>query len=99
LRFFVANKAELIDFETISKLSSIDQGIDIVNYKSKNLIDFIYKKMESTLLKDKETFIIYLYKKMESTLVKDKETFIIYLEELHESEASLLKAFNDYLKL
>ena len=80
MRFFVANKAELIDFETISKLSSIDQGIDIVNYKSKNLIDFIYKKMESTL-------------------VKDKETFIIYLEELHESEASLLKAFNDYLKL
>lgn len=66
LRFFVANKAELIDFETISQLSSIDHLMEFVELKGKILIDFIYAKMESTSLEDKNTLIIHLGELIES---------------------------------
>ncbi|WP_397446031.1 hypothetical protein [Polaribacter sp. R77954] len=66
LAFFVANKAELIDFKTISQLSSMESLSKFVAFKGKIVIDFIYKKMESTAAKDKETLIIHLEELMET---------------------------------
>ncbi|PQJ78140.1 hypothetical protein [Polaribacter porphyrae] len=66
LRFFVANKAELIDFETISQLSSMDHLSEFVVYKGKILVDFIYQKMESKDFKDKNTLVIQLEELVES---------------------------------
>ena len=45
LRFFIANKAELVPFEMISQLLEIEMHNDALDEKMKRLIDFTYENV------------------------------------------------------
>ena len=46
LRFFINNKAELLDYETISKLLDIETQSDLLQLKTGRLSDFVYENID-----------------------------------------------------
>lgn len=60
LRFFVANKAELIDYEIISKLSEIEFSRENLRKKTDKMADFAYDNLESTTEEAKYKLAIYM---------------------------------------
>ncbi|MEM7372377.1 MAG: hypothetical protein AAF587_27405 [Bacteroidota bacterium] len=68
LRFFISDKAELIDYETISMLSEIEFHSETVKTKTQNLVNHLYNKLDSTNKSDKHKFAIYLSDIMNSEL-------------------------------
>ncbi len=66
LRFFISNKAELIDYEIISSLSEIDFLSEAVKMKTERLLNYLYDNMENTNESAKNKFVIYLADVVES---------------------------------
>ncbi len=66
LRFFIANKAELIEYEIISNLSEIELLSEALKIKTQKLIDFLYDNMDSTEKVDKNKFIVFLKEVIET---------------------------------
>lgn len=66
IRFFISNKAELIDYEIISSLSEIEFLSEAVKMKTERLLDYLYDNMESTNESAKYKFVIYLADVVES---------------------------------
>ena len=60
LRFFIANKAELIDYEIISDLSKIEFLRETLNMKRDNLTAHVYEHMEGTSEEHKYKLAVYL---------------------------------------
>ncbi len=60
LRFFVANKAELIEYDIISQLSDIESTTDILEKKMDNLLDFSYSILDKTDQVNKTKLLIHL---------------------------------------
>lgn len=60
LRFFVSNKAELLDFETIAMLLSIENQSNVLYQKLSRLTDFLYTYVSSNSLEAKQEFAIFL---------------------------------------
>lgn len=66
IRFFISNKAELIDYEIISSLSEIEFLSEAVKMKTERLLNYLYDNMESTNESAKYKFVIYLADVVES---------------------------------
>jgi len=66
LRFFIANKAELVDYKIISQLSEIESHSTILQAKTDRLIDFVYEEVNSTETDSKELFVMHLLNVMDS---------------------------------
>jgi|GEM_PF-1046396 len=66
LRFFVANKAELVDFNVISQLLDIESRTEILSAKIERLADFVYENLNNTSVGSKLTFTFLLYDIIES---------------------------------
>lgn len=58
LRFFISNKAELVDFEIISQLLVIEEQTKILSDKTKRLADFAYEHMND---KESDTKLEFVY--------------------------------------
>jgi len=78
LRFFIANKAELVDFNVISQLLEIESQSDILNEKIERLADFVYDNLNSETLESKQTFTFLLYDIIESeqSLLESYDSFL-----------------------
>ncbi len=66
LRFFIANKAELVDYQIISDLLEIEFGGETFQMKMDKLLDFAYERMETTDAETKLLFVVYLYEVIDS---------------------------------
>lgn len=66
IRFFISNKAELIDYKIISSLSEIEFLSEAVKMKTERLLNYLYDNMESTNESAKYKFVIYLADVVES---------------------------------
>ncbi|MGF1534499.1 MAG: hypothetical protein ACFCUI_12410 [Bernardetiaceae bacterium] len=58
LRFFVAHKAELLDFETISGLAEIESRANLLSKKLDRFTDFAYQNISA---KNPEAFMEFAY--------------------------------------
>lgn len=87
LRFFVANKAELLDFQLISQLSEIEQSTDMLSGKIDRLTNFAYEHLNDSTEEAKLRFSIMLMD------VIDSES------NLSEGYADFLKSNEAFLKL
>lgn len=78
LRFFIANKAELVDFKVISQLLDIESRTEILNGKIERLADFVYENLNNTSVESKQTFTFLLYDIIESeeSLLASYDDFI-----------------------
>ena len=85
LRFFVANKAELVDFELISQLSEIESNTDILSEKMKRLVDFIYENIDHTEESVKLKFAYFLANVIDT----EKSLLELYEDFLAENKAYL----------
>jgi len=66
IRFFISNKAELIDYEIISSLSEIEFLSEAVKMKTERLLNYLYDNMEGTNKSAKYKIVIYLADVVES---------------------------------
>ena len=71
LRFFITNKAELIEYETIVQLSDIEMSSEILENKMNALINFNYENIEETDRKSKMKLLAYL-----SNVVDSEQTLL-----------------------
>lgn len=85
LRFFVSSKAELINYETISQLTEIEDSKALMDKKFDKLMDFAYDNMENTDQKSKTLFIIHLSNVVDSEM-QMQELFKNYLNKEKENE-------------
>ena len=78
LRFYISNKAELVDFETISQLSDIEIYKNSLSEKMTRLIDFIYEHINDTDEATKKKLVYYLANVIDSekALIKMYSNFI-----------------------
>ena len=85
LRFFVANKAELLDFELIAYLLEIEQTTDILSAKIDRLADFAYEHVNDS---GAETRTRFTYLLMD---IIDSESNLLkaYADFMEENEAYL----------
>lgn len=75
-RSFLNNKIELIDYETISMLSSVDEGRAIMDLKFNKLLDFLYEHTSATTQYRKEQMLVFL-----SNLIDSEQGLL----EMHEA--------------
>lgn len=66
LRFFISNKAELVDFKIISQLLEIEEQTNILSQKLKRLADFAYEHMNDKGSGNKRTLTYLLANVIES---------------------------------
>lgn len=80
LRFFISNKAELVDFEIISQLLEIEEQTNMLSDKMKRLADYTYDNMNDKNGESKIKFAYLLANVIDSekTLL---ESYSILLEE------------------
>lgn len=71
LRFFISNKADLVDFELISKLLEIEDQTNVLSDKMKRLADFAYQHIND---QDRETKISFAY--LLSDVIDSEETLM-----------------------
>lgn len=86
LRFFVSSKADLLDYETISILTNIEESSKMMSKKFDKLMDFAYEKIDSQDQKDKYSFAIHLANVIDS----EEQLVELYQEYLGEKEAESL---------
>lgn len=66
LRFFISNKAELVDFDMISQLLEIEEHTKVLSDKMKRLGDFAYDRLNNRAEETKLTFAYLLSDVMDS---------------------------------
>ena len=76
LRFFVANKAELIDFQIIAQLLDIEEQSVILKAKLDRLADFAYEHINESNLETKISFAYML-----SDVIDSEESILEAYEE------------------
>lgn len=60
LDYMISNRAELLDYEVISMVASMEKSADILDTKFSKLLDFAYEELEATDPGTKQLFIIHL---------------------------------------
>jgi len=60
LRFFISNKADLVEYEVISKLSGIEGTSKVLDEKLKRMTDFVFENIERRDRINKEKFLLHL---------------------------------------
>jgi hypothetical protein len=86
LRFFIANKAELLDFKLISQLIDIEQQAEFLKKKIDALINHSYKNLSSSDDEARRVFVFLLSDVLESE------------ESLTKAYSSFLKDNREYLE-
>lgn len=86
LRFFISNKAELVDFEVISKLLEIEEHTKVLSDKMKRLGDFAYDQLNN---REEETKLKFAY--LLSDVIDSEEALL-------ESYSDFLDENKDYLQ-
>lgn len=78
LRFFISNKAELLDYELIAQLSEIEIQSDILSDKMDRLANHSVQHLNSTDMKDKIIFTYLLLEVIDSekTLLQFYSSFL-----------------------
>lgn len=66
LRFFIANKAELLDYQLITKMAEIERSSDLLAQKFDKLMDYAYRAMKKSDAGSKEMFAIHLSNVLDS---------------------------------
>lgn len=84
LRFFIANKAELVDFDLISRLLTIEAQTDILSGKIQRLADFTYEHINDTDPQSKMTFAFMI-----SDVIDSEESLLESYDELLGEEGLL----------
>jgi hypothetical protein len=85
LRFFISNKAELVDFELISELLEIETLSNMLSDKMKRLADFAYEQANDKEIESKITFTYLLADVIDS----EKALMISYENFLDNNKAYL----------
>ncbi len=80
LRFFISNKAELVDFELISQLLEIEEQTNMLSDKMKRLADYTYDNMNDKKVESKIKFA-YLLANVIDTEETLLESYSVLLEE------------------
>ncbi len=60
LRFFISNKAELVEYDIISRLNDIENYTNSLHTKMNRMLDFLYENIEKKDAVIKEKFIYHL---------------------------------------
>ena len=68
LRFFISNKADLVEYEVISKLSSIESSSSLLDEKLKRMTDFIFLKIDKKDKTSKVNFLLHLTNVIDSEM-------------------------------
>lgn len=90
LRFFISNKAELLDFEVISGLLELEMSYDLLSEKMDRLVDFAYKNFNNV---DEDVKITFGYMLLD---VIDSEHTILETSKLFlDSNKTILNNSND----
>jgi len=78
------NNAHLIEYETISKLTEIELGVQEYNMKVMKMIDFVYENAEATSSNKKDLFSIIIQDLLllEESLIEVMEKFLEQTEHL-----------------
>ncbi|MEM9918547.1 MAG: DUF6090 family protein [Bacteroidota bacterium] len=78
LRFYISNKAELVDFQIISQLSDIEIYKNSLSEKMTRLINFIYEHINDTDEDTKKKLVYYLANVIDSekALIRMYSNFI-----------------------
>lgn len=87
LRFFISNKAELLEFELISQLLEIESQSDILNSKVDRLANYVYEHINEKHKETKQTFAFMLYDVIES-----EESLLEFYRGFLNDNKSLLKS-------
>ncbi len=66
LRFFISQKADLVDYDFISQLMDIEAFTGILNRKLEKCVDYLYDNIESNERTSKLKFMYYLANVMDS---------------------------------
>lgn len=86
LRFFVANKAELIDFQIIAQLLDIEEQSVILKAKLDRLADFAYEHITESNLETKISFAYML-----SDVIDSEESILEAYEEFASGNQEVLE--------
>ena len=86
LRFFISNKAELLDFQLISQLLEIELSTDMLSEKITRLADFVYNNVNE---KNDDVKLKFYY--LLADVIDGEQTLL-------ESYSSLLNDNKSYLK-
>jgi len=84
LRFFIANKAELVDFTLISQLLEIETFTDVLSDKMKRMADFAYEHINDPG-EDVKLSFAYLLADVIDTEESLIEAYSVFIEK-HESD-------------
>ena len=57
LRFFISNKADLLEYDVISHLSDIETSRNLLTEKMKRLVDHMFSNIEESDIKSKRTLL------------------------------------------
>ncbi len=91
LRFFIANKAELVDFDVISMLSEIETNKNMLTSKFDKLLEFSYENMYDNDVETKTKFAVYL-----SNVVDSEQTLLkLYADYIDKHGEKLKKKEED----
>ena len=82
LRFFINNKAELLEYDIISKLLDIETGSELLQLKTRRLSDFVYENID----KGGEEVIIKLAYYLNDILDSENTLLESYSEFLDKNE-------------
>lgn len=77
------NNIHLIEYKMVSKLSEIEKGSEEIEYKIKNIIEFIYQNSKATSRQKKEVFSVMI-----SDLIITEEEMVRIMKEFLEEEKS-----------
>jgi hypothetical protein len=86
LRFFVANKADVLDFELISQLQEIEWITELISNKLNKIIDFLYSNLTQT---NQEAKIKLAY--LISDLIESEESLLELYENFKKKNQAFLQ--------
>lgn len=90
LRFFVSNKADLVDFEIISQLSEIETTTLVLAKKMDRLLDVVHDIMDEKDAGSKKKFLILL-----ANVVDSEESILVLYEDFLKENKGFLDQARD----
>src|SRR6056297_62864 len=89
LRFFISNKAELLEFQLISQLLDIELATNMLSDKTKRLTDFSY---ENLTIDNREVKIKFAY--LVANVIDGEQTLLESYSSFLEENKSFLKEYS-----
>jgi hypothetical protein len=89
LRFFVNNKAELLDFDLISQLLEIELKINLLSDNTSRLTDFVYENVNNS---DVETIVKFRF--LLASVVENEQALLESYQSFLEKNKTFLNGIN-----